>query len=101
MVDPRFDINRIPKDILKFLKYTQSGHEADASIQLAIVQLFENVRWDDILIGQDMIEQLITTYESPNGVDSEVMLGKGVNFVLGTYYVQYHLAQPNAKPPST
>ena len=69
MVDPRFDINQIPKDILKFLKYTQSGHEADDSIPLAIVQLFGNVGWHDIIIVQDMIEQLFTTYEAPNGVE--------------------------------
>ena len=29
------------------------------------------------------------------------MLGKRLNFILGTLYARYHLAQPNAKPPST
>ena len=42
--------------------------------------------WYDILFGQDMIERLITTYVAPNAVEREVMLGKCVNFILGTYY---------------
>ena len=74
--------------------------KANDPIPLAIVQLFGNISWDDIIIGQDLIEQLITTYEAPDGVERKVMLGKRLNFILGTLYAQYCLDQPNAKPSS-
>ena len=86
MLDPRFDIQRILKDVLAFLKYTWSGHKSNDSILLAIVQFFDNVGWDDILIGQDIIEWLFTTYKAPNGFERKVMLGKSLNFILGTFY---------------
>ena len=37
MVDPKYNIKRIPKDILMFLKYTQSGHMTDDPIPFAMV----------------------------------------------------------------
>jgi len=107
MVDPKYDIERIDKNILRLLKYSRSGHKKDDPIPLAIVQAFgtmRNVAWTDILLQQNEIHDMFKSYEKPDGSTMMISQGQHNDFCLAVLYAQYRFSRPkggsNARIPS-
>ena len=107
MVDPKYDIERIDKDILRLLKYSRSSHRKNDPIPLALVQSFGtigNVVWTDILLPQNEIHETFISYKRPDGSIMEISQGQRTNFSLAVLYAQYRFSQPkgdtNALQPS-
>ena len=97
MVDPKYDIKLIDKDILRLLKYSQSSHRKDDPIPLAIVQSFGtigNVAWTDILLPQNEIHETFISYKRPDGSTMKILQGQRINFSLAVLYAQYQISRP-------
>ena len=95
MVDPKYDIEWIDKNILRLLKYSQSGHKKDDLIPLIIVQAVGNMRnvvWIDILLPQNDIHDMFKSYKKPDGSTVTISQGQSNNFCLAVLYAQYRFS---------
>ena len=59
MMDPKNDVSCIDRKLLHFLEYTRSGHWSDDPIPLSLLQAFGDVIFDDILMTQQEIHDVV------------------------------------------
>ena len=94
MVNPRYDISQIPKEILYFLEIARCGTKSDDPILLALVQKFWRISWRDILMPQDMIGSLFVRNKAPDGRERPIIKGQVVNLMMAVHYARYRFNQP-------
>ena len=81
MVDPRYYISCLDKDLLHFLKYMHIGHRSDDIIPLALLQFRLT-----IMIDEEEIHDIFIQYDTPDGIIHPLLKGHCVRLVLGSLY---------------
>ena len=92
VVDPKYDILHINKELLWSLKYTCNGHQSDDPIPLALVQTYGDSTFQDIFMSQDEVHQVLNEYEASDGAVCVIRRGQHLNFAMAVLYAQYHFA---------
>ena len=93
MTNLKYDISHIDRKLLRFLKYTHSGHHSDDLILLALVQSYGDVIFDNILMSQQEVHDIFDKYEAPDGTRTSIKKGQRQYFAYAVLYAQYRYSQ--------
>ena len=93
MINPKYDVSHIKKELLRFLEYTCSGHRSDDPILLELIQAFRDVIFYEIVMSQQEVHHIFEQYEACDGIIVPITRGQCQCFAYAVLYAQYRYSQ--------